>query len=280
MQWLAGASSEKRRGLRSSLAKLDTWLPAGVFAMFEAKRKMSGNQAAKEWMGAHKQKKLAPLAAGGAAATLLHAALRVTANARPALRRAALFSNAALRSEWDEAVATLCDGRVLGTKKIVAAVRGWSTQYKAANTSDTGLGSLNEFMSAMEASDLALSEGDEWPATLPFAEATVKGGDAPETLSDGHTRGVQTGLLFMRNGKGPGDSPKGAWGVVWKSFCKSLGGEEGSAAGTARWEELVGWHGDVQRRHRARHAAKSAANLNAASLPPLKPMLAAGLFEP
>ena len=219
-------------------------------------------------------------------AVLLHSTLRVFANARPIFRRGILFANVPLRTDWDAAVGSLCDGKTLGTKTIVKAVRGWRGSHTSMNSSDDGLGSVDEFLTGLRTSELVVPAGagqdEKWVSTLPFSEAIIDG-ETSESASDAHVRGVKAGVYFMRQGDGPGAAPKGVWSEVWKSFCTSLheSSMEGARPATATrlWDELAAWHHGVRRRHKAANEQRSAANLRAASLPPLRTLEPAILFE-
>eukprot|EP01051_Picozoa_sp_SAG22_P004036 SAG22_NODE_207_length_15278_cov_4.056855_13_plen_603_part_00 len=288
----AGGGAGHGRQLRLSLAKLESWTPAGNFARYDADKHLHGVEAAQQRMMA--AKKARPSERGEAAAVLLHAAVRHFANSKPALRRAAVFASTPLCAEWDRAVGQLCAARASPkAKKLVAVVRGWSAKAAAKkNTSDDGLGSLPEFLNGLKASDLAAppplpptvgldageprAEQDAWAERLPFSAAVVRGsdGELAETLSAAHARGVQVGLMFLRNGAGPGDAPPGAWPTVWRSFCATL-----QEPDSKLWGSLVAWHDALRRKQRTNVVAGSMANLEAAGLPPLRTLAPlSGLF--
>ena len=99
---------------------------------------------------------------------------------------------------------------------------------------------------------------------------------APETASEVHGRGVQTGIGWMIQ---TSPAPEGAWIVVWDSFCSAMQGSGGTHANQPikddggnenLWQDLVSWHAEVRKRDRVRLTERYALNLEAASLPPLK----------
>ena len=138
-----------------------------------------------------------------------------------------------------------------------------------------------EFSTALKAAHLAIPPPDrpsgaaavQWDErTLPFAGAVY----APETASEVHGRGVQTGMSWMTQS---GPAPEGAWNAVWDSFCGATQGSGGTNAKQPTkddggdgylWQDLVRWHTEVRKRDRVRLTERYALNLEAASLPPLK----------
>ena len=138
-----------------------------------------------------------------------------------------------------------------------------------------------EFSTALKAAHLAIPPPDrpsgaaavQWDErTLPFAGAVY----APETASEVHGRGVQTGMSWMTQS---GPAPEGAWNAVWDSFCCATQGSGGTNAKQPTkddggdgylWQDLVRWHTEVRKRDRVRLTERYALNLEAASLPPLK----------
>eukprot|EP01052_Picozoa_sp_SAG31_P021417 SAG31_NODE_1655_length_7621_cov_3.211912_6_plen_297_part_00 len=268
---------------------------------------------------------------GGAAAVLLHSALRIFANSKPSLRRSAVFANRPLQQDWNVAVTGICNAKtpkinaiVAGLKRpsteslkvllgdshsLVAAVRRWTQEYDAKNSSVDGLGSLNEFTNALSDSELALRppsqivsknseiDLDEWVAALPFSTTMLEENNivedrskmrpfSPDSASTAHARGVKVGLYFLRQGSGPGDAPMRAWKPVWSGFCDSLMGQSGDrsekgsspAPSSSLWDQLVKWHNAVRQKHRATILHRYNANLKAAKLPPLLTLPSSDLF--
>ena len=230
--------------LQALTTQLDQWVPATALAAYLVNQKKLGDEAARAIMRASRTQQAG---SSGTAAALLHAAVRVAANANPALRRAATFANAPLRSDWNAAVSTLCGGKkLIRMSEIVEAVRGWESRnakegQKAADDTADGLGSLAEFTAALKASHLAVQPAvpknggstagqseAEWLRALPFSGAVDDNGgtdaadgnedEAPETQSETHARGTKGGLSWLTQGQaGPGSPPKGAWKKVRQS---------------------------------------------------------------
>ena len=161
--WLSERCTD--RAIKMELRKLDTWLPVGMFAQLEAQfeihRQQYGREEATRRMHGHgfKAKRSAAAVAasgrGGAAAVLLHATLRVFANTKSSLRRAAVYANNPLHTEFELVVEKLCRARIPKARSIISAVRSWSDKEAAKkNSSDDGLGSLHEFVEGLRASQL------------------------------------------------------------------------------------------------------------------------------
>ena len=154
------------------------------------------------------------------------------------------------------------------------------------NMSADGLGSVAEFSAALTAAELAFppegTDAEAWSAALPFSGAATELEGEMETLSQTHGKGVKAGMTWLRQ-REPPKPPKGAWKTIWGSFCASLhepgaAREEGRTS-TALWEGLVAWHAGAWKRHKEMLAERSAANLGAASLPPLRSVPPVTLFS-
>ena len=239
---------------------LEGWAHRAAVLWLQRNRASSQARRLDEWL---------PVGAGmGAAAGLLHAAIRVAANAQPALRRGAVFANQASREEWTAAAAALCDGDAAKTRTIARAVRGWGTG------SARGLGTVGEFTKGLRVSELARAPAEEdakdWQAGLPF----VGDGGGGETASEAYARGVHQALHALKEGGAAKASPRGAWRAVWRGFCESL-----QPADDELWEGLVAWHAEVRRGDREAVYGRWARNLEAAGLPPLRKLAALSLPE-
>ena len=112
----------------------EKWVPATAVTLPSFAAMRQADDAARAKMREEQSK---PVETGtGAAAALLHAAVRVTANRLPSFRRAAVFAHTPLQEDWTAAVRTLCE-KTPTSASIVEAARSW-------DTGGNGLGTLGE----------------------------------------------------------------------------------------------------------------------------------------